>query len=186
MPYTVLVTVGSTRFDALVHAALSDAFVDAVRDVGGADARVIVQYGQSAVPPSAWPTEPRSIEGIVWERAVVGGVEVLRGAYVPELRPWLAQADVVICRAGAVTVSELCAAGVASILVPLVATAGFLLSVGASFGAVVAAVGLLFWLAGRSWTRLLLRSAAREPAAVGAAVVIQASRSPPRRIAPCT
>lgn len=39
-------------------------------------------------------------------------------------------------------------------------------------GAVVAAVGLLFWLAGRSWTRLLLRSAAREPAAVGAAVVL--------------
>ena len=101
MPYTVLVTVGSTRFDALVHAALSDAFVDAVRDVGGADARVIVQYGQSAVPPSAWPTEPRSIEGIVWERAVVGGVEVLRGAYVPELRPWLAQADVVVTHAGA-------------------------------------------------------------------------------------
>ena len=40
------------------------------------------------------------------------------------------------------------------------------------FGAVVAAVGLLFWLAGRSWTRLLLRAAAREPAAVGAAVVL--------------
>ncbi|KAI3622861.1 ALG13 [Malassezia furfur] len=106
MPYTVLVTVGSTRFDALVHAALSDAFVDAVRDVGGADARVIVQYGQSAVPPSAWPTEPRSIEGIVWERAVVGGVEVLRGAYVPELRPWLAQADVVVTHAGAGTLLE--------------------------------------------------------------------------------
>ena len=53
-------------------------------------------------------------------------------------------------------------------------------------GAVVAAVGLLFWLAGRSWTRLLLRAAAREPAAVGAAVVIQASRRPRRRIAPCT
>ena len=32
----------------------------------------------------------------------------------------LAEADVVICRAGAVTVSELCAAGVASVLVPLV------------------------------------------------------------------
>jgi UDP-N-acetylglucosamine--N-acetylmuramyl-(pentapeptide) pyrophosphoryl-undecaprenol N-acetylglucosamine transferase len=32
----------------------------------------------------------------------------------------LAQADVVLCRAGAITVSELCAAGVASILVPLV------------------------------------------------------------------
>ncbi|MFI7398434.1 type II secretion system F family protein [Micrococcus luteus] len=40
------------------------------------------------------------------------------------------------------------------------------------FGAVVAAVGLLFWLAGRSWTRLLLRAAARERAVVGAAVVL--------------
>ena len=39
------------------------------------------------------------------------------------------------------------------------------------FGA-ASVVGLLFWLAGRSWTRLLLRSAAREPAAVGAAVVL--------------
>ena len=32
----------------------------------------------------------------------------------------LAECDVVVCRAGAVTVSELCAAGVASVLVPLV------------------------------------------------------------------
>ena len=31
-----------------------------------------------------------------------------------------AQADLVICRAGAITVSELCAAGSASVLVPLV------------------------------------------------------------------
>jgi UDP-N-acetylglucosamine--N-acetylmuramyl-(pentapeptide) pyrophosphoryl-undecaprenol N-acetylglucosamine transferase len=33
-----------------------------------------------------------------------------------------AQADLVICRAGAITVSELTAAGVASVLVPLVAS----------------------------------------------------------------
>ena len=32
----------------------------------------------------------------------------------------LANCDVIVCRAGAVTVSELCAAGVASVLVPLV------------------------------------------------------------------
>jgi UDP-N-acetylglucosamine--N-acetylmuramyl-(pentapeptide) pyrophosphoryl-undecaprenol N-acetylglucosamine transferase len=32
----------------------------------------------------------------------------------------LARCDLVVCRAGAVTISELCAAGVASVLVPLV------------------------------------------------------------------
>jgi UDP-N-acetylglucosamine--N-acetylmuramyl-(pentapeptide) pyrophosphoryl-undecaprenol N-acetylglucosamine transferase len=32
----------------------------------------------------------------------------------------LADCDVIVCRAGAVTVSELCAAGVAAVLVPLV------------------------------------------------------------------
>ncbi|HJV95996.1 MAG TPA: glycosyltransferase, partial [Albitalea sp.] len=32
----------------------------------------------------------------------------------------LADCDLIVCRAGAVTVSELCAAGVASVLVPLV------------------------------------------------------------------
>ena len=34
----------------------------------------------------------------------------------------LAWADVVVCRAGAITVSELCAAGVAAVLVPFVAS----------------------------------------------------------------
>ncbi|WFC96814.1 hypothetical protein MBRA1_003477 [Malassezia brasiliensis] len=105
MPYTVLVTVGSTRFDALVHAALRDDFLDAVRDVGGADTRVVVQYGQSAVSPP-WRTEPVRSAGVAWERAAVRGVEVLLGAYVPELRPWLAQADLVVTHAGAGTLLE--------------------------------------------------------------------------------
>jgi UDP-N-acetylglucosamine--N-acetylmuramyl-(pentapeptide) pyrophosphoryl-undecaprenol N-acetylglucosamine transferase len=49
------------------------------------------------------------------------------GGPVPELLPFiddmarrLAECDLVICRAGAVTVSELCAAGVAAVLVPLI------------------------------------------------------------------
>ena len=45
---------------------------------------------------------------------VVDFIDDMAGAY--------AQADVVICRAGAITVSELTAAGVASVLVPLVAS----------------------------------------------------------------
>jgi UDP-N-acetylglucosamine--N-acetylmuramyl-(pentapeptide) pyrophosphoryl-undecaprenol N-acetylglucosamine transferase len=47
------------------------------------------------------------------DAAVVDFIDDMAGAY--------AQADIVICRAGAITVSELTAAGVASVLVPLVA-----------------------------------------------------------------
>ena len=41
-------------------------------------------------------------------------------AFIDDMPQCLADCDVVICRAGAVTVSELCAAGVASVLVPLI------------------------------------------------------------------
>jgi len=59
-------------------------------------------------------------------------VESVRAAYAKagiaaDVRPFiddmaraLADCDVIVCRAGAVTVSELCAAGVASVLVPLI------------------------------------------------------------------
>jgi UDP-N-acetylglucosamine--N-acetylmuramyl-(pentapeptide) pyrophosphoryl-undecaprenol N-acetylglucosamine transferase len=40
--------------------------------------------------------------------------------FIQDMAGALEQADIVVCRAGAITVSELCAAGVASILVPLV------------------------------------------------------------------
>ncbi|WP_434631105.1 undecaprenyldiphospho-muramoylpentapeptide beta-N-acetylglucosaminyltransferase [Chromobacterium sp. CV08] len=40
--------------------------------------------------------------------------------FVDDMPKRLAECDLVICRAGAITVSELCAAGVASVLVPLV------------------------------------------------------------------
>ena len=45
-------------------------------------------------------------------------VEVV--AFIDDMAARLADCDVVVCRAGAVTVSELCAAGVASVLVPLI------------------------------------------------------------------
>ncbi len=45
-------------------------------------------------------------------------VEVL--PFIHNMAERLADCDVIICRAGAITVSELCAAGVASVLVPLV------------------------------------------------------------------
>ena len=40
--------------------------------------------------------------------------------FVDDMAARLADCDVIVCRAGAVTVSELCAAGVASVLVPLI------------------------------------------------------------------
>jgi len=49
---------------------------------------------------------------------VTEGVEVL--AFIDNMAERLAACDVMICRAGAVTVSELCAGGVPALLVPLV------------------------------------------------------------------
>ena len=46
------------------------------------------------------------------------GAEVL--PFIDNMADRLADCDLIVCRAGAVTVSELCAAGVASLLVPLV------------------------------------------------------------------
>ena len=47
-----------------------------------------------------------------------GGVEVV--AFIDDMAARLAACDLIVCRAGAVTVSELCAAGVPSVLVPLI------------------------------------------------------------------
>lgn len=46
------------------------------------------------------------------------GVEVL--AFIDDMAARLAACDLIVCRAGAVTVSELCAAGVPAVLVPLI------------------------------------------------------------------
>ncbi len=46
------------------------------------------------------------------------GIELL--PFIDDMPQRLAECDLMICRAGAITVSELCAAGVASVLVPLV------------------------------------------------------------------
>ncbi len=56
--------------------------------------------------------------GITIDGAVNGGIEVL--PFIDNMAERLAACDVILCRAGAVTVSELCAAGVPSVLVPLI------------------------------------------------------------------
>jgi UDP-N-acetylglucosamine--N-acetylmuramyl-(pentapeptide) pyrophosphoryl-undecaprenol N-acetylglucosamine transferase len=48
------------------------------------------------------------------------GVDAEVLPFIDDMAARLAQCDVVVCRAGAVTVSELCAAGVPAILVPLI------------------------------------------------------------------
>jgi UDP-N-acetylglucosamine--N-acetylmuramyl-(pentapeptide) pyrophosphoryl-undecaprenol N-acetylglucosamine transferase len=48
------------------------------------------------------------------------GVQAELLPFVDDMPARLADCDLVVCRAGAITVSELCAAGVASVLVPLV------------------------------------------------------------------
>lgn len=52
-----------------------------------------------------------------YEAFRIADVEVV--PFIEDVAACLADCDLVICRAGAVTVSELCAAGVASVLVPL-------------------------------------------------------------------
>jgi len=48
------------------------------------------------------------------------GIEAEVVPFIDDMPRRLAECDLVVCRAGAITVSELCAAGVASLLVPLV------------------------------------------------------------------
>ncbi|WP_374513717.1 undecaprenyldiphospho-muramoylpentapeptide beta-N-acetylglucosaminyltransferase [Niveibacterium sp.] len=54
------------------------------------------------------------------ERYAKAGAEAELVAFIDDMPRRLAEADLVICRAGAVTAAELTAAGVASVLVPLV------------------------------------------------------------------
>ena len=42
--------------------------------------------------------------------------------FIDDMAARLGECDVIVCRAGAITVSELCAAGVAAVLVPFVAS----------------------------------------------------------------
>ena len=56
------------------------------------------------------------------EAYVKAGVQAEVLPFIDDMAARYAQADLVICRAGAITVAELCAAGVASVLVPLVAS----------------------------------------------------------------
>jgi UDP-N-acetylglucosamine--N-acetylmuramyl-(pentapeptide) pyrophosphoryl-undecaprenol N-acetylglucosamine transferase len=82
--------------------------------------------------PAALALMPQDARPILVHQAGEKNAESVKASYLEhglegDVRPFindmafeLASCDVVLCRAGAVTVSELCAAGVASLLVPLV------------------------------------------------------------------
>jgi UDP-N-acetylglucosamine--N-acetylmuramyl-(pentapeptide) pyrophosphoryl-undecaprenol N-acetylglucosamine transferase len=50
------------------------------------------------------------------------GIDAKVLPFIDDMAARLAECDVIVCRAGAITVSELCAAGVAAVLVPFVAS----------------------------------------------------------------
>ncbi|WP_420473065.1 undecaprenyldiphospho-muramoylpentapeptide beta-N-acetylglucosaminyltransferase [Noviherbaspirillum sp. ST9] len=84
--------------------------------------------------PAALARIPADMRPIVTHQSGKQHIDVLRKAYadaqvqaevvdfIDDMPRRYAEADLVICRAGAITVSELTAAGVASVLVPLVAS----------------------------------------------------------------
>jgi UDP-N-acetylglucosamine--N-acetylmuramyl-(pentapeptide) pyrophosphoryl-undecaprenol N-acetylglucosamine transferase len=86
----------------------------------------------NACVPAALALLPVAQRPRVLHQAGAAQAEALRADYArsqvdAEVRPFiddmaqqLADCDLIVCRAGAITVSELCAAGVASVLVPLV------------------------------------------------------------------
>jgi UDP-N-acetylglucosamine--N-acetylmuramyl-(pentapeptide) pyrophosphoryl-undecaprenol N-acetylglucosamine transferase len=84
--------------------------------------------------PAALALLPQDARPIVTHQSGKQHIDVLRAAYangavaaevvdfIDDMPRRYAEADLVICRAGAITVSELAAAGVASVLVPLLAS----------------------------------------------------------------
>lgn len=84
--------------------------------------------------PAALALIPAGVRPVVTHQSGKKNIDALRAAYaqagvqaevvdfIDNMAARYEQADIVICRAGAITVSELTAAGVASILVPFVAS----------------------------------------------------------------
>ncbi|MEJ7805788.1 MAG: undecaprenyldiphospho-muramoylpentapeptide beta-N-acetylglucosaminyltransferase [Telluria sp.] len=84
--------------------------------------------------PAALALLPEAVRPLVTHQSGKKNIDALRESYakadvkadvvdfIDDMAAAYAKADLVICRAGAITVSELTAAGVASVLVPFVAT----------------------------------------------------------------
>jgi len=95
---------------------------------GSLGARVLNERVPQALARLAPPERPRVVhqcgagnEDQTRAAYANAGVQAEVVAFAGDMAARYAAADVVLCRAGAITVTELCAAGVAAILVPLVA-----------------------------------------------------------------
>ena len=69
--------------------------------------------------PSLWHQTGRAHEDIVKQAYKAAGLDVRAEAFIDDMAAAYSWADVVICRAGALTVAELAAAGVPALLIPL-------------------------------------------------------------------
>lgn len=96
---TLLVTVGSTRFDALVARVQDD---DVLQAIGGLapKAHVLLQYGKSDVrpPAHATPTIVHGVEALVYAK---DNVHVYLFRYAPSLQAFMDASDMVIAHGGA-------------------------------------------------------------------------------------
>ena len=87
------VTVGSTRFDALVQQALSDVVLDVLRERGYST--IVVQCGNSN-----FHSDQYTQDGESWTRTLEGGGSVEVWRFKASLGEEYKQADLVISHAG--------------------------------------------------------------------------------------
>ncbi|KAG8788028.1 N-acetylglucosaminyldiphosphodolichol N-acetylglucosaminyltransferase catalytic subunit alg13 [Serendipita sp. 397] len=108
---TVFVTVGSTKFDALVDALVCEDVVETLRDCGFV--RMIIQSGNSEVKT----IHGASInEGVT--TALVHGIQVVVWKFKKSLQDEYEKADLVIGHAGSGTIIEVLRLGKRMIAVP--------------------------------------------------------------------
>ncbi|KAG2158336.1 glycosyltransferase family 1 protein [Suillus bovinus] len=103
------VTVGSTRFDALVEAVISESVLSTLRD-SGYD-RLILQRGNSVIDSS---------EELIGESCTIQrhGVDVEIWRFKPSIQVQCEQADLVISHAGSGTILDVLRLGKPLIVVP--------------------------------------------------------------------
>lgn len=97
---TILVTVGSTRFDPLVRKALSDSFLESVCRALGPLAQVWIQYGHStfSLPGDAKKGTLLNTEGVWIDMR--GKAKVFAFAFAPDLRSWIDKTGLIISHGG--------------------------------------------------------------------------------------
>ncbi|WFD45370.1 N-acetylglucosaminyldiphosphodolichol N-acetylglucosaminyltransferase [Malassezia psittaci] len=103
----ILVTVGTTQFDALVKAVVSREFLDVIAGESSWEPpiRLIVQHGSSAVP-GLDAHHPAVFQHETFESFQYETVEVLLKPYINNLVSWIDRAELVVTHAGAGTLLE--------------------------------------------------------------------------------